>query len=297
MSRCGIVYPDAPTYDFQTHFWNVKPSLHLSYHTASMHNFKMSYSMRVQNPTAEQLSPFIKFDEEMYATGNSDLEQVFTHNLEGSWTKYWDDFGSVGLTGYYKGRQNVINYITEAAYHDYYGRVVGFQHPVNVGWSYNAGGEFNMMYRPNGMLNLRFYANLYDSYIETNWDDDNWVKNRMLCYSLRLNFWSKFWDRLEVHASAYYNSPTQTLFGQKGDSYSIDCGLRSDFFDHKLSVFVNGYDLFGLLKNQNTVDSPTVISSSTSKYNSTCICAGFTLRFGNIELENEAQQGGENAGR
>ena len=294
----GIVYPDAPTYDFQTHFWNVKPSLHLSYHTASMHNFKMSYSMRIQNPSAEQLSPFIKFDEEMYVTGNPDLEQVFTHNWEGSWTKYWDNFGSVGLTGYYKGRQNVINYITEAAYHDYYGRVVGFQHPVNVGWSYNAGGEFNMMYRPNGLLNLRFYANLYDSYIETNWgDDDNWVKNRMLCYSLRLNFWSKFWNRLEVHASAYYNSPTQTLFGQKGANYSIDCGLRSDFFDHKLSVFVNGYDLFGLLKNQNIIGSPTVTSSSTSKYNSTCICAGFTLRFGNIELENEAQQGGEAAGR
>ena len=214
-----IIYPDAPSYDFQTHYWNLWPSLHLSYHTASMHNFKMSYSMRIQNPSAEQLSPFIKFDEEMYTTGNPDLEQAFTHNWEGSWTKYWDDFGSVGLTGYYKGRQNVINYITEAAYHDYYGRVVGFQRPVNVGWSYNAGGEFNLMYRPNGMLNLRFYANLYDSYIETNWgDDDDWVKNRMLCYSLRLNFWSKFWDRLEVHASAYYNSPTQTLSGQKGTS-------------------------------------------------------------------------------
>ena len=294
----SIAYPNATAYNFATHYWNVKPSLHLSYHTATMHNFKVSYSMRVQNPSAEQLSPFIKFDEEMFASGNPDLQQVFTHNLEGSWTKYWDDFGSVGLTGYYKGRSNVINYISEAAYHDYYGRVVTFQHPVNVGWSYNTGGEFNMMYRPNGMLNLRLYANLYDSYIETNWGNDNgWVKNRMLCYSLRLNFWSKLWDRLEVHASAYYNSPTQTLFGQKGSSYSLDCGLRSDFFDHKLSVFVNGYDLFGLLKNQTVVSSPTASSTSISRYNSSCVCAGFTLRFGNVELENEVQTGGEDAGR
>lgn len=294
----SIVYPDAPSYDFATHYWNVLPSLHLSYHTASMHNFKMSYSMRIQNPSAEQLSPFIKFDEEMYSTGNPDLEQVFTHNLEGNWTKYWDDFGSVGLTGYYKGRQNVINYITEATYHDYYGRVVSFQHPVNVGWSYNAGGELNLTYRPNGMFNLRFYANLYDSYIETDYGvGEKLVQNRMLCYSLRLNLWSKLWNRLEVHASTYYNSSTQTLFGQKGNSYSIDCGLRSEFFDHKLSVFVNGYDLFGLLKNQTFVGSPTISATSTSRYNSACICAGFTLRFGNIELENEAQQGGESAGR
>ena len=148
------------------------------------------------------------------------------------------------------------------------------------------------------MLNLRLYANLYDSYIETNWGNDNgWVKNRMLCYSLRLNSWSKLWDRLEVHASAYYNSPTQTLFGQKGSSYSLDCGLRSDFFDHKLSVFVNGYDLFGLLKNQTVVSSPTASSTSISRYNSSCVCAGFTLRFGNVELENEVQTGGEDAGR
>ena len=94
------------------------------------------------------------------------------------------------------------HYISEAAYHDYYGRVVAFQHPVNVGWSYNAGGEFTMTYRPNGMFNLRFYANLYDSYIETDYGvGEVLVQNRMLCYSFRMNLWSKLWNRLEVHAS------------------------------------------------------------------------------------------------
>ena len=155
-----------------------------------------------------------------------------------------------------------------------------------------------MMYRPNGMFNLRFYANLYDSYIETRYGkDDALEQNEMLCYSFRLNLWTKLWDRLEVHASAYYNSPTQTLFWTKGSNYSIDCGLRADFLDHKLSVFVNGYDLFGLLKRDTYVSGPSVIVSETSRYNSTCVCAGFTLRFGNIELENEVQKGGEAAGQ
>ena len=292
--RTGIVYPDAPNYDSTAYYFYPLPSLHLSYHTQSMHNFKLSYSMRIQNPYAEQLSPFIKFDEESYATGNPKLKQVFTHNIEASWTKYWDDFGSVGLTGYYKGKQNEINKITDAAYHEHYGRVVSFNWPVNVGRSYNAGGEFNMMYRPNGMFNLRFYANLYESYIKT---DDALEPSEMLCYSFRLNLWTKLWDRLEVHASAYYNSPTQTLFWKKGANYSVDCGMRADFFDHKLSVFVNGYDLFGLLKQDTYIDSPTVTVSETSRYNSSCVCAGFTLRFGNIELENEAQNGGEAAGQ
>ena len=294
----GIVYPDASDYDFATHYFYVLPSLHLSYHTPSMHNLKLSYSMKIQNPYAEQLSPFIKYDEESYSTGNRDLKQVFTHNLEASWTKYWDDFGSIGLTGYYKGKQNEINTVTDAAYQEHYGRVVSYFWPVNVGESYNAGGEFNMMYRPNGMFNLRFYANLYDSYIKTNYGKDGTLEqNNMLCYSFRLNLWTKLWDRLEVHASAYYNSPTQTLFWTKGANYSIDCGLRADFFDHKLSVFVNGYDLFGLLKRDTYINGPSVTVSETSRYNSTCVCAGFTLRFGNIELESEAQKGGEAAGQ
>jgi hypothetical protein len=102
---------------------------------------------------------------------------------------------------------------------------------------------------------------------------------------------------LEVHASGRYTSPVQTLFQEVGANYSIDCGMRTDFFDHKLSVFVNGYDLFGLLKQDTYIDSPTVTVSETSRYNSSCVCAGFTLRFGNIELENEAQNGGEAAGQ
>jgi hypothetical protein len=69
----GIVYPDASDYDFATHYFYVLPSLHLSYRTQSMHNLKLSYSMKIQNPYAEQLSPFIKYDEESYATGNPEL--------------------------------------------------------------------------------------------------------------------------------------------------------------------------------------------------------------------------------
>lgn len=296
--RTGIAYPDVPKYDFDTLYCYVLPSLHLSYRTKSMHNLKLSYSMRVQNPYAEQLSSFIKYDEESYSTGNPNLKQVFTHNLEAGWTKYWDDFGSIGLTGYYKCKQNEINTITEAAYQDFYGRVVNYFWPVNLGKSYNAGGEFNMMYRPNAMFNLRFYANLYDSFIETRYGKDNTLEqNEMLCYSFRLNLWTKLWNRLEVHASTYYNSPTQTLYWKKGANYAIDCGMRADFFDHKLSVFVNGYDLFGLLKQDTFVSSPSVSVSETSRYNSTCVCAGFTLRFGNVELENDAQKGGEAAGQ
>ncbi len=301
--RTSIVYPDTPNYpyiiDFQQyHYFNVTPSLHLSYRTPSMHNFKLSYSRRVNHPTAKQLSPFNIYDTETYLTGNPSLEPVYTQNLEASWTKYWNDFGSVGLTGYYKGKKNEITSINESGFHEHYGRVVLFSRPVNVGRSYMAGGEFSMMYRPNGMFNLRFYANVYDSYLETNYGVlDQLEKNEMWSYSLQLSAWAKLWDRLEIHASGHYSSPIQRLFNQVGANYSIDCGMRTDFFNHKLSVFVNGYDLFGLMRYSNTYTNPISSGSYSSRSNSTYLCAGFTLRFGNVELENEAQTAGEKGGQ
>ena len=301
--RTSIVYPDTPNYpyiiDSQTyHYFNITPSLHLSYCSPSMHNFKLSYSRRVNHPTAKQLSPFNIYDTETYLTGNPYLEPVYTQNVEASWTKYWNDFGSVGLTGYYKDKKNEITSINESGFHEHYGRVVLFSRPVNVGSSYMAGGEFNMMYRPNGMFNLRFYANVYDSYLETNYGAlDQWEKNEMWSYSLQLSAWAKLWDRLEIHASGHYSSPMQRLFNQVGANYSIDCGMRTDFFNHKLSVFVNGYDLFGLMRYSNIYTNPISSGSYSSRSNSTYLCAGFILRFGNVELENEAQTAGEKGGQ
>ena len=296
--RTGIVYPEAPDYDFATHHFNITPSLHLSYRTPSMHNFKLSYSMRINHPTATQLSPFNHYDIEIYTTGNPELEAVYTQNLEACWTKYWDDFGSIGLTGYYKGKRNEITTISDSGFHEHFGRVVFFTKPVNVGRSYTAGGEFNMMYRPSGMFNLRFYANVYDSYLETNYGTlETMEKSSLWAYSLQLSAWAKLWDRLEIHASGHYVSPVQSLFNQIGAHYSIDCGMRTDFFDHKLSVFVNGNDLFGLMRHSNTYTNPSMQGSYSSRSNSTYLCAGFTLRFGNVELENEAQTAGEKGGQ
>ena len=296
--RTGIVYPEAADYDFDTTHFNVTPSLHLSYRTPSMHNFKLSYSMRVNHPTATQLSPFNHYDIEIYTTGNPTLEPIYTQHLEASWNKYWDDFGSIGLTGYYKGKRNEINTVSDAGFDAHFGRVVFFTKPVNVGRSYTAGGEFNMMYRPNGMFNLRFYANVFDSYLETNYGMlQTLEKHSMWSCSLQLSAWTKLWDRLEIHASGHYSSPMQTLFNETGARYSIDCGMRTDFFDHKLSVFVNGNDLFGLMRYSNTYTNPSMQGSYSSRSNSTYLCAGFILRFGNVELENEAQTAGEKGGQ
>ena len=287
---------DTTDYDFSKHFFSVRPSIHLSYRTESMHNFKLSYTMRIAAPNAEQLSKFPMYHEDDYSTGNPDLDRVYTHSVEAGWTKYWNNFGSVGLSAYYRGKSNEVNTIQLSQYHWLYDRVVQYSYPVNVGKSYTTGLEYNMMYRPSGFFNLRFYANLYDSYIYTEYNGQPYEFDKW-SYSFRLNMWAKLWNKLEVTASGYYSSPTQSLFSERKGWYGINAGLRADFFDRKMSVYVNANDIFNWNSWGQSNSSPYVQSTSNYKYNSRSVSVGLTFRFGKMELEQRARQGeGESGG-
>ena len=82
-----------------------------------------------------------------------------------------------------------------------------------------------------------------------------------------------------------------SLFSTTASNYSINAGLRCDFFDKKLSVYLNANDIFNWNKWGFNNDSPYLVSHSTYKYNSRTVALGFTLRFGKMELENQARQG------
>ena len=290
-------YPDSSKYDFRKHFFSVRPSLHLSYRTESMHNFKLSYTRRIAAPEAEQLSAFPMYHEDNYSSGNPDLERIYTNSFEAGWTKYWMSFGSVGLSAYYRGKSNEVNTITissDSTMYWLYGRPVSYSYPVNVGKSYSSGLEANVMYRPSGFFNLRFYANLYDSYIYTEYNGKPYESD-MWSYSFRLNMWAKLWNKIEVTASGYYSSPTQSLFSERHARYGINAGLRADFFDRKLSVFVNASDIFNWNSWGWSNNSPYVESTSDSKYNSRSVSVGVTFRFGKMELEQRARQGADDS--
>ncbi len=283
--------------DHQTKtYLNWRPSIHLSYRTKSMHNFKFNYSRRISNPSARYLTNFVEYDQESLDLGNMELKSVYTNSVEAGWTKFFMKFGSVGLSAYYRDSNGSVNSVTENVYDSvFFHRWVRATKPYNVDNSYNLGFEANVMYRPTGFFNVRLYANVYDSYYSTMFNGQK-VESDMWSYSLRLNVWAKLWNKLEVHASGYYRSATQSLYAQREPSYAINCGLRADFFDKKMSVHVNVNDIFNWNKWDNNTSNPYYISYSSFKFNSRSISAGVTFRFGKMELERRAREGGEDNG-
>ena len=275
-------------------YLNWRPSIHLSYRTKSMHNFSLSYSRRIAPPSARNLTDYRFYTTESFSTGNPDLLPTYTTSIEGGWTKFWMKFGSVGLTAYYRDSKNTVDNISDVVYDDFFGRYVQYSYPVNVGKSSRKGLEANVTYRPTGMFNMRLYANVYDYYYETKFNDEL-IKDNSIVYSMRLNLWTKLWNKFEIHASGNYRSPQKSLFAEKHANYSINCGLRADFFDRKMSLHINVNDIFNWNRWDNNTTNPYYISYSSFKFNSRSISAGLVFRFGKMELERKAQVGGGEA--
>lgn len=293
------VFPDTGSFTYFT--WN--PSLHLTYRTKSMHNFKLNYSLRQRTPGEEQLTRFRTYSEDSYSTGNPNLKPYTTHSTEAGWTKFFPRFGSVGLEGYARWSNNEISSLSDHTElpDEFLGRIINYSMPYNMGSSYRYGASANVTYRPSGFVNVRLYANLYDygysmTYPNADRQYQNISNDKWSC-SVRLNFWAKVWNKYQVHTSLGYSSATIGLLSESKARYWMNCGVRSDFFKRKLSVFVNVNDLFnwGKRKGGGSVTTNPYFLSNSSSYtiNSRSISAGLTLRFGKMELERNAKEGSE----
>ena len=71
--------------------------------------------------------------------------------------------------------------------------------------------------------------------------------------------------------------------------------MRADFFDRKMSVFVNAFDIFNWNRWGYSNSSPYVTATTDSKYNSRSVSVGLTFRFGKMELEQKAKQGADDS--
>lgn len=273
--------------------FNLLPSLHLSYRTKSMHNFRLSYTRRVSNPSAQRLSTFVTYSEDAFSMGNPDLLPSHTNNIEFAWTKFFNKFGNVGISAYFKNTNNQMNTLTDVMFDEYFGRIVTYTMPLSEGSTWRTGADLNVTYRLKAFMNIRFYANIYYNESKFLFRENQTREVSNLGYSFRLNFWAKVWKMLEIYASANYRSKNVALFTTTQPRYSIDCGLRADFLDRKISAFINVTDIFNWNKTASRENNPYYISTSTTKYNSRFISAGITFRFGKMELESKSSGNGE----
>ena len=187
-----------PQYDTAVHHFTASPSVHLSYRTKDMHNFSLGYTMHTNKPNAESLSRYENFGIESYSTGNPLLQPSYSHNVDASWNKYFEKFGSVGVSATYRAEADKRGSLPDARYVDFFGRVVSYTKPYNVGDTRQADLNFNVMYRPSGFFNVRLNGGVAYRWYNLQVRPDEWVEKGMPSWNVRLKVWTKVWNKVEL---------------------------------------------------------------------------------------------------
>ncbi len=273
---------------FNGSFPGIVPSIHLSYQTETFESYSLSYTRRFSK--SEDLSDYMLFrtyDDYSFVTGNPNLLMSYSHNLEAAFSKYIMKFGNVGINAYWRANTDELDAMTAATYDPVLGPyLVNYSYPVNIGSSHTEGIEANITYRPSAFFNVRFNASLFN--YGYNYND---FKDNKVSYSFRVNLWAKLWNKLEVFANARYSSPRLGLYSLTNASKSIDFGCSSDFFERKMSVYLNVSDIFGWSEWGSNTTAPQYQTTGSNRFNSRFVSLGLTLRFGKMELESKARQG------
>ena len=272
-----------------TVFFVPVPSIHLSYQTETFTSYSLSYTRRYTTPGSSKLNPFIFYDDYSYSTGNPNLAIEYSHNLEARFNKYIMKFGNIGLNAYWRAYENEIGSMAYAGYAPAYfpgTLLVNYSRPENIGSSHTEGLEASITYRPTGFINVRLNASVWNyAYNYQGFNDHrvSWVA--------RLNVWAKVWNKLEIFANAHYRSKSIGLYSISVPERGFDFGVSSDFFDRKMSVYLNINDIFGMAQWGSNTTAPLYQTTGSESYDSRFVSLGITFRFGKMELESKARQG------
>ena len=270
-----------------TSFFGLVPSVHLSYQTKTFTSYSLSYTLRNATPGMTQLSPFRTYEDYSYSTGNPNLMRSYTHNLEAAWSKYIMGFGMLNLSAYFRANTDEIGVMTYAGYApEYFGsQMVNYTRPENIGSSHTEGLQANITYRPTAFFNIRLNASVFNYAYNYEGFSDSKVS-----YSARINLWTKLWNKLEVFANAHYSSPRLGLYSLSVANKGVDFGVSSDFFDRRMSIYLNVNDIFGMAQWGENTTAPQYQTTGKQRYDSRFVSLGLTWRIGKMELESKARQ-------
>jgi outer membrane receptor protein involved in Fe transport len=247
--------PETGVKNHRTYF-DLFPSLHLSYQLPNEKSVQLSYSRRLSRPWFRDLLPFSGFsNNRSLRVGNPDLNPEYTNSLETSYLANWDKASILGSV-YYRYRTGVIQRITLVD-------SIGFNRvfPVNLATQNAYGIELNGSVSLNGWWRMNGNFNFFRAITEGSHEGESYGSDT---YAWMGRFTSKMtllkhWD---FQAGINYRGSEITLQGKRLPSYHVDLGLARDIFKGRGTMIFSVQDLFETRRWRTIVDQPGFYSNS-----------------------------------
>lgn len=268
----------------QRDYFNLFPSVFITYDINPLSDIQISYSRRINRPGFWTLAPFFSFsDNRNFFSGNPDVNPEFTDSYEAGYVRYFEK-GSLYSGLYYRHRMDVVERISTV---DEEGFTRIF--PVNLSVQDAYGFEFNFQYDIAKWYNVNANLNLFRAitdgeYQGQNFDADNFSANGRL--NNRLEFWNS-----NFQVSFNMRAPQTTPQGRQLGIYTMDLAWSKDVLSKKGTLTLSVRDLFNSRKRRSYTYGSNFDSYSEFQWRQRQITLSFDYRLNQKKQRGEGGRG------
>ncbi len=287
-------------------YWQLYPTLHLSYKITDMQSAQVSYSRRVHRPHMWDLNPYMDIrDDNQMSFGNPYLDPEYTNAYEVSYNL---GVGKVNLftSLYYRQTNNMITHYgftwcadsvaRYSPWEPYTSQYDGYRAStrLNLSTGYNYGLEFIFDWQMFTWWKINISLNLYQSYIEGTAQVNNQSVSSFQASGKFSSFMTlpKDWT---VQLSGQYWAPWLDLQTQMDPSYWVDLAVKKDVFDKRGTLTLRVSDVLCTGGWGHTTYSDTFNRVVKNRRLSPVVTLGFSWKINN-GLKQRQQQMEEEGG-
>lgn len=281
-------------------YWQVYPTVHLSYEINKDQSFQFSYSRRVQRPHMWDLRPYMEVREgEQLSFGNPGLDPEFTNAFELSYNlgfKKTNIFSSL----YFRQTNNMMtrygfvwDSYTAALYSPwmvYNSEYDGYWASTwqNLNQGINSGLEVIVDHQLAKWWKLNVSINLYQSYIEGSALLNN-TDRKAFRASGKLSSYMNLPKDWTIQFSAQYRAPFMDLQTDMDASYWADLAVKKDLLQKRATLTFRIEDVFCTGGFGHFTDNAQMYRTFRSKRLSPTVTVGFSYKI-NKGLQQKPQQ-------
>ncbi len=259
-------------------FFDLVPSVTLSYQLAMTQTLRLGYNMRISRPGIWYLNPFVNDQNPVdISYGNPDLTAEQTHNFNLNYGFFAQKINLNATLSYGVTNNNITSYsfVEDGVTHTTYG---------NIGKNQIVGLNMYLSWTPNQQI--RIMSNSGINYTDIQSTNDMNLRNSGFSgriysgatYSFgKDNVW-------RVGANAGLFSQRVQLQTTQSPYYFYSFNIMRSFFDKKLDINLSANSIFSkYIKFKSTIDGAGFSQKSTYNYPAQNVRLSITYRFGDLK--------------
>ena len=287
-------------------YWQLYPTLHLSYKISELQSAQVSYSRRVRRPHMWDLNPYMDIREDnQMSFGNPYLDPEYTNAFELSYNMGIDKINLFSSLYYRQTNQMITHYgftwcadsvARYAPWEPYNSQYDGYRAStsLNLSTGYNYGIEFIFDWQVFQWWKINISLNLYQSHIEGSEQLNNQSAESFQASGKFSSFMTLPQD-WTVQLSGQYWAPWLDLQTQMDPSYWVDLAVKKDVFNKRGTINLRVSDVLRTGGWGHTTYSQTFNRVVKNRRLSPTVTIGFSWKINN-GLKQRQQQIEEEGG-